>query len=195
MKKRIFSLLLIVLIVAVCSSALAPAAADDKAEKVTEQAVSQNALDTRFLNMLNHNFVYNSDFDCADDIVNNSIAALIDLRDKENEDFIAERYVKGFVFDMYGVEIADMSGLNADFPQKEGFVYIIPRGMTGYSHEIISVDQNDDGSYTVVSNVTVDCHDGEPECYKAVTLFVKNQASAFGYNIVYSNIAENASDM
>ena len=89
MKKRILSLLLIILIVAVCSSVLAPAAADDKEQNVTESVVVENALDTRFLNMLNHNYVYNSDFDCADDIINNSIAALIDLRDKENEDYIA----------------------------------------------------------------------------------------------------------
>ena len=130
MKKRVLSLCLIVLIVAVCSSVLAPAAADDTVKKVEDNAVSQSALDTRFLNMLNHNYVYNSDFDCADDIINNSIAALIDLRDKENDDFIAERYVKGFVFDMYGVEITDMSELNADFSQMDGFVYIIPRGMT-----------------------------------------------------------------
>ena len=195
MKKRILSLCLIVLIVAVCSSVLAPAAADDTVKKVEDNAVSQSALDTRFLNMLNHNYVYNSDFDCADDIINNSIAALIDLRDKENDNFIAERYVKGFVFDMYGVEITDMSELNADFSQMDGFVYIIPRGMTSYSHEIISVDQNDDGTYTVVSDVVVDCHDGEPETFKAVSLFVKNSASAFGYNIVYSNIADNASDI
>ncbi len=195
MKKRILSLSLIILIVAVCSSVLAPVAADDKEQNVTESAVVENALDTRFLNMLNHNYVYNSDFECADDIINNSIAALIDLRDKENEDYIAERYVKGFVSDMYGVEVADMSGLNADFPQKEGYVYIIPRGMTGYSHEIISVNENDDGTYTVVTEVTVDCHDGQPESFKAVSLFVKNQASAFGYNIVYSNIADDASDI
>lgn len=195
MKKRILSLSLIILIVAVCSSVLAPAAADDKEQNVTESVVVENALDIRFLNMLNHNYVYDSDFDCVDDIVNNSIAALIDLRDKENEDYIAERYVKGFVSDMYGVEVADMSGLNADFPQKEGYVYIVPRGMTGYSHEIISVNENDDGTYTVVTEVTVDCHDGQPESFKAVSLFVKNQASAFGYNIVYSNIADDASDI
>lgn len=195
MKKRIFSMLLIVLIVAVCSSVLAPVAAEDKAADAGKQEISMGALDARFLNMLNHNYVYNSDFDCADDMVNNSLLALIDLRDKENEDFIAEKYVKGFVYDMYGLEIADMSALNEGFPSLEGYVYVIPRGMVSYEHSIISAQENEDGSYTVVTEVTVDSHDGEPETFKAVSLFVKNAASAFGYNIVYCNIAENASDI
>lgn len=195
MKKRVFSMLLIVLIVAVCSSVLAPVAAQDKVESVSEQEIAVAALDARFLNMLNHNYVYNSDFECADDMVNNSLLALLDLRDKENEDFIAERYVKGFVYDMYGLQVADMSALNEGFPSLEGYVYVIPRGMVGYEHSIISVDENEDGSYTVVTEVTVDSHDGEPETFKAVSLFVKNSLSAFGYNIVYCNIAENASDI
>lgn len=195
MKKRIFSLLLIVLIVAVCSSVLAPVAADDKAVKATEEEIVAGALDTRFLNMLNHNYVYNTDFDCADDMVNNSLLALLDLRDKENEDFIAEKYVKGFVYDMYGLKIVDMSALNEGFPTLEGYVYVIPRGMVGYEHSIISVDENEDGSYTVVTEVAVDSHDDDAKNFKAVSLFVKNDSSAFGYNIVYCNIVENASDI
>ena len=60
---------------------------------------------------------------------------------------------------MYGIEIDDMSQLNAEFPQIDGYLYIIPRGYTTYSHSILSVEQNEDGSYTVVSNVTVKGHD------------------------------------
>ena len=195
MKKRIFTMLLIVLIVAVCSSVLAPVAAEDKAATATEKEIVMGALDARFLNMLNHNYVYNEGFDCADDMINDSVMALLDLRDKENADFIAEKYVKGFVYDMYGLQVADMSALNEGFPSKEGYVYVIPRGMVGYEHSILSVDENEDGSFTVVTEVTVDSHDSEDETFKAVSLFVKNEASAFGYNIVYCNIAENASDI
>ena len=195
MKKRVFSLLLIVLIVAVCSSVLAPVAADDTSVKATEEEIVVGALDARFLNMLNHNYVYNTDFDCADDMINNAVLALIDLRDKENEDFIAEKYVKGFVYDMYGLEIVDMSMLNEGFPSLDGYVYVIPRGMVGYEHSIISVDENEDGSYTVVTEVTVDFHDDDDQTFKAVSLFVKNSSSAFGYNIVYCNIVESASDI
>ena len=43
-----------------------------------------------------------------------------------------------------------------------------------------------DYEFTGVKNLKV---------YTAVSLFVKNSDSAFGYNIVYSNIAENASDI
>ncbi len=194
--KKLISITLSVIMLAVCSFIIAPMFTDATPVSAADaKEVEVNVNETRFLNMLNHNFVYNSDFDNIDTIVNNSILNLIDLRDGENEEFIAETYVKGFVKDMYGIEIADMSGLNADFPQLEGYVYIIPRGYTSYNHEIISVEENEDGSFTVVSEVTSNAHDDEAETQKAVSLFVKNDASAFGYNMIYSNIIVNTNDI
>lgn len=194
--KKTLSLLLAIIMLAVCSSLIAPIATGSQEVSATAaQEILPGALDARFLNMLNHNFVYNSDFDNADTIVNNAALALLDLRDSENEDYIKDTYVKGFVKDMYGIEIDDMSQLNAEFPQIDGYLYIIPRGYTTYSHSILSVEQNEDGSYTVVSNVTVKGHDAAAKAQKAVSLFVKNEDSAFGYNMIYCNIINNSSDI
>ncbi len=194
--KKIFSLVLCVIVLAVCSSLIAPAVNDStKVSAATVEDVKVNVNEARFLNMLNHNFVYNTDFDDADTIVNNASLALLDLRDSENEDYIADNFVKGFVKDMYGIEIADMAGINADYPQRDGFLYVIPRGYTSYKHTIVSVEENEDGSYTVVSDVVVDNHDGAARSQKAVSLFVKNSDSAFGYNIIYCNIVANSTDI
>ena len=51
-------------------------------------AEPENILNSRFLNMLNHNYVYGDGIGSVEAIVNNSIIALLDLRDKENEDYI-----------------------------------------------------------------------------------------------------------
>ncbi len=194
--KKILSLVLSVIMLVVCSSLIAPAVnSGTKVSAAVETEDVTSANDTRFLNMLNHNFVYNSDFDNADAIVNNAALALLDLRDGENEDYIADMYVKDFVKDMYGIEIADMSTINADCPQLDGFLYIIPRGYTSYKHTIASVRENEDGSYTVVSDVVVNDHDAAGKSQKAVSLFVKNEESAFGYNIIYSNIVTNGTDI
>ena len=194
--KKFLSLLLSIVMLAICSSLIAPiATGSQQVSAATADEVAANVNEARFLNMLNHNFVYNSDFDNADTIVNNATLALLDLRDSENEDYIKDTYVKGFVKDMYGIEIADMSGLNAQFPQLEGYVYIVPRGYTTYTHEIVSVEENEDGSYTVISDATVENHDSEAETQKAVTLFVRNESSAFGYNIVYSNLVTESTDI
>ena len=125
--KKLLSLFMSVVMLALCSSLITPvvttgsqvsaAAPSDAVDKATE---------TRFLNMLNHNFVYDDDFDDIDTIVNNSVLALLDLRDSENEDYIKQIYVKDFVNNMYGIEIADMSGLNAEFPQIDGSCTLFP---------------------------------------------------------------------
>lgn len=194
--KKVFSLVLCLVMLAICSSLIAPVFNDASyVSAATAEEIQVNANETRFLNMLNHNFVYNSDFDNADTIVNNSALALLDLRDADYEDYIKDAYVKGFVKDMYGIEIADMSALNADFPQMDGYLYIIPRGYTKYNHTIVSVKQNEDGSYTVVSDVTVSDHDAASRTQKAVSLFVENSESAFGYNMIYCNIIAESTDI
>ena len=196
MVKKVLSLVICLVMLAVCSSLIAPMVSDStQVSAATAEEIKTNANEARFLNMLNHNFVYGSDFDNADTVVNNSVLALLDLRDSENEEFIADTYVKGFVSDMYGIDITDMSGLNADCPQLDGFVYIIPRGYTSYNHTIISVEKNEDGSYTVVSDVTVNDHDAAGKPQKAVSLFVENENSAFGYNMIYCNLVTNSTDI
>ena len=194
--KKALSLVLCVIMLAVCSSLIAPVVTEgSQISAAAAKDVAANANEARFLNMLNHNFVYNADFENADTIVNNASLALLDLRDSTNQDYIADTFVKGFVKDMYGIVIADMSEINADYPQLDGFLYIIPRGYTSYQHTIISVDENEDGSYTVVSNVVANDHDAAAKTQKAVSLFVKNDESAFGYNMIYCNIIAESTDI
>lgn len=147
----------------------------------------------RFLNMLNHNYVYGDSFKSLENMVNDSMPALLNLSDEENDSFIAEQYVSDYIFNMYGIEINDFSGINSDFEHLEGYVYILPRGYSIYKHQISSISQNEDGSFTVITNVEILSHDGEP--YKDVceTLFVRNERSAFGFSIIHSNIGQKAS--
>ena len=155
---------------------------------VSKQDEGLKVLEARFLNMLNHNFVYGEDFDSLDAIVNNSVIALLDLRDSEDESYIAQNFVADYVFNMYGIEIEDFSLVNAHLPQKEGYVYILPRGYSVYTHKMASVSVNEDGSYTVVTKVTSHSHDGTRETEFCKTLFVQNSASQFGYSIISSDI-------
>lgn len=150
--------------------------------------IRNKTIEKRFLNMLNHSFVYDEDIEDVEEIVNCSVAALLDMRDSEDDSFISESVVSDFVFNMYGVEIDDFSLINSELPQKEGYVYILPRGYSVYSHELVSVSVNEDGSYTVKTKVTVDSHDCDAESFACTTLFVANPQSQFGYNIISSSI-------
>ena len=182
MKKR-FGLNVILLVAVIVLSYFVPSAS-------TEKAVAQESpyryQQSRFTSMLNRNFVYGEDFDNLEIIKDNSILAQLNL--SEDGEFISKQLVDGFVWDMYGVKIGETTA-NQDLPSKDGFYYIVPRGYSTYSHEITNITENEDGSFNVESAVTINAHDGEPETATATSLFVKNETSAFGYNIIYCNIA------
>lgn len=191
MKNKLFVALLVFCVAVFCVSVFSsPVTAHTEKEleaaPVALSEKSETALNSaRFLNMLNHNYIYGTDFEDVDVMVNGCVPALLSSRE---EDFIASGIVASFMYDMYGVEIVDMSALNADFPQKEGYLYIIPKGFTSYEHKDADVRMNEDGTFFVTTAVTVTTHDGEQYEAKAVSLFVENEASAFGYNIVSSEI-------
>ena len=182
MKKRIIIPALCVCILAVFACAFIPASANNGTKE--NGVVSGNVLEARFLNMLNRNYVYNSDFEDAGVVVEDSVLALLNCRDSEDPRYISDTVVKGFVNDMYGIEIVDIAQDESVY--KEGFVYIVPRGYTAYSHTVTDITENEDGSYTVISAVTVSPHDDEDFVTEAKTLFVPNEKSAFGYRIIYS---------
>ncbi len=196
-KNVIFSLLLTVCVVVLSFACVKPEAADNSLLESTGAAVitvsknnsTDKALETRFLNMLNHNFVYNEDFYDDSVLVNNSVLAVLDLAE---DSYIAEDYLKDYVFNMYGKIYKDFSFLGEDFTEKEGYVYILPRGYNEYSHKIVSVTDNNDGSYTVISDVEISYEDGSVETLVCETVFLENTESAFGYNIMYSDIIEEA---
>jgi len=167
------------------------------AVEVTENEIQTSAIDsakvleTRFLNMLNHNYVYGDDIGYYDSLIKESVVALLDMREDENSSYISQEVVNGYLFDMYGVTIEDFSQFLTDFPYKEGYVYIIPRGYTEYKHSAVSISENEDGTFNFETQVIIDAHDGETEFLTCNTVFVRNDASAFGFNILRSEFIDN----
>ncbi|MBQ6825116.1 MAG: hypothetical protein IJP34_00465 [Clostridia bacterium] len=147
---------------------------------------------SRFLNMLNHNFVYGSDFLEVEDVINSSMPALVKYSNPVLEGFIEESYVADYIFNMYGIDFVDFKTINSDFEQLDGYVYIIPRGYSVYNHEIISISENEDGSFSVLTSVEISSHDGETINEICETLFVINEQSPFGFAIISSNFGANA---
>ena len=190
MKKRLVVTAVVISVLVLFACAFIPASADETGAKA---APAKNvATAARFLNMLNHNFVYNFDFEDADIVAENSVLALLDQKEGDS-DYISEAVLKGFINDMYGIELESINDNAAE--HKEGLVFITPRGYTSYSHEITDVAENEDGSFTVYSSVTVTPHDNDEYVTSAETLFVKSETSAFGYNIIRSDLAIEGSEI
>ena len=152
------------------------------------KAESINA--ARFLNMLNRNFVYGEDFNSAQTIVNNAVTALLDKADDEG--YVNQLYVAEFLNNMYGAAFENLDEINGEEHYKEGFVYVIPRGFTSYEHTCADVVANVDGTFTVTTDVAITLHDSEPLSLTAITHFVKNENSIFGYSIISSEIVAGA---
>ncbi len=187
MKKGILSItaLAVVLLISFTSLTVKPAAnATEKKPAVTVS--EEKALCARFLNMLNHNFVYNDAFESVYEMTACSEVALLD---KAEDGYIKQSLIAGYLYNMYGVENADFAAVTKDFPQRENYVYVIPRGFSVYKHSAPVITENEDGSYTVVTDVEISSHDSDAETAKATTLFVKNENSAFGFNIISSDIS------
>lgn len=189
MKKKILSFVLLFFIILSCVFVSSPVKTPVAAAAEGENSEAE-VLKSRFLNMLNHNFVYGEAFYSTESLINSSMPALLDLRDSEDEDFIAEKYVRDYVFNMYGLELGNIENINADFPTKKGFVFIIPRGFSVYSHELLKIKENEDGSFTVTTQVYIDDHDANESALLCETLFAKNDASSFGFTIEYSKFFE-----
>ena len=195
MKIRYFASLVLALAMLASFSVIYANPAESDALVDDNSASSQNAdkgkvLEARFLNMLNHSYAYDEELASVEDLVNCAVTALCVSGDIDDS-FIEQSRVEDYLYNMYGVEVENLSSVNADFPKKDGYVYIIPRGYTVYKHTIESVRLNEDGSYTVTTNVIIDSHDGDEEG-KAVTLFVENSDSQFGFNIISSDIITDA---
>lgn len=187
--KKYITVALSLIILILSFSAFSLSAADvDSVENKSDSFDETQVLKSRFLNILNHNFVYNEDIEDIESVVNCSMPALLDMRENKDDSFILENIVSAYIFDMYGAVVDDYSVINSEFPQKQGYVYIIPRGFSVYSHEMISVSENEDGSFTVKTKVYIDAHDDEIKVSECTTLFVKNENSTFGFNIIRSDI-------
>lgn len=183
---KIISLVLIVLLSALLC---APVSIVAETKEATDTISLEKVQEARFLNILNHNTNYNDDFKSIDTIINNSVLSLLHLRDAEMYDYIREEYVVDFVKNMYGIEIENLSQINEEWPKEEGYIYIIPRGFSKYSHEFVSAKENEDGSFTVTTNLTVESHEGEINTFECKSLMVVNEASVFGYSLINSNFS------
>ena len=165
---------------------------ENQAVEIVNVSNSQNddsdnykILESRFLNILNHNFAYGEDLYYFDNIVNRSVLALLSL--KEFDSFISESYVSDYIYNMYGIEDIDYSAINVDCPKMEGYVYISPVGYETFTHKLLSIEENEDGTFTVMTKVKVETHDSSLLVLDCETLFVQNPSSQFGFNIVTSD--------
>lgn len=89
------------LLISFTSLTVNPAAnATEKKPAVTVS--EEKALGARFLNMLNHNFVYNDAFESVYEMTACSEVALLD---KAEDGYIKQSLIAGYLYNMYGLKM------------------------------------------------------------------------------------------
>ena len=146
-------------------------------------ADGEKVLENRFENMLNNNYAYGDEFESIEKILS---ACEIALADKVKDGKIDNAYLVDFAVNMYGIDVGIFADVDAN-----GVTEVLPKGYEVYDHEITKVSENEDGTYTVYSDVWVDGHDGD-NSYEAISTFVKNENSRFGYVLLSSELLEKA---
>ncbi|MEE0945767.1 MAG: hypothetical protein U0M42_02920 [Acutalibacteraceae bacterium] len=139
----------------------------------------------RFENILNNNYAYGSDFDEISLLVS---AAELSLLEKAEDGKLPNSELIAFVSEVYGIDPSVYADEGKEALNKDGETEILPRGYSLYKHSITNFHTNEDGTFTVYSDVEIENHDGDTEIKEAVSRFVKSPDSRFGYYLISSEL-------
>lgn len=138
----------------------------------------------QFLNMLNLNFCYGDAFRAIDRIAVNSAISLRDYAvDVPGYGInVGKVLAEGFIKSFYGKDV-DLDPVKTEFAP-EGFIALPCYEVGTQNHSIISVTEAADGQFEVVSSVTFIYGGYDTETYTAISHFVKNPESEYGFNLL-----------
>lgn len=184
MTKRIISCLAVLLVLLVLPASAPFTSGAAAVEKQSSADENFGVRKARFETMLNHNYVYDDDFSSDRTIIENAILALLDHAENDEID---RELVLHFIRNMYGREVDPNAAVYDFLPASEGKFAVLARGYSKISHTVLSVEEVA-GGWEVVSEMRIEPHDGQAYTVSANTLFVANEGSSFGYNIVRSDL-------
>lgn len=184
MTRRIISCLAILLVLLVLPASAPFTSGAAAVEKQSSADADFGVRKARFETMLNHNYVYDDDFSSDRVMIENAILALLDHAENDEID---QELVLNFIRNMYGREVDPNTAVYDFLPASEGKFAILARGYSKISHTVVSVEEVA-GGWEVASEMRIEPHDGQAYTVSANTLFVANEGSSFGYNIVSSDL-------
>lgn len=152
-----------------------------------EKVLSPDDFGTRFVKMLNINYCYGESFGDMQKVVD---ASAITLRDYSADVLgyglcVNDILVEGFAESFYGVNVEFDSRARRLSP--EGYIAIPEVELATQYHELVSFTENE-GVFEVITNVTFYYGGDDVETSVAVSHFVRNCDSEFGFNLLSCNI-------
>ncbi len=151
---------------------------------VAEEPVALPSTDKLLLNMLNLNFCYTDAFNVTERM---AVAAAISLKDYAADIpgygiCVSKTLTLGFIKSFYGIDL-NLDDVNTEYAP-EGFIALPCYEVGTQNHEIVSITETEDGRFEVVSTVTFIYGGYASDFCTAVSHFVKNEASEYGFNLL-----------
>ncbi len=181
--KRVLVVLFALLIV--CTSGIFSLSAETVPATEKEFNIAQPdkllVMTNRFENILNSNFAFGDELSSVSELL---LASELSLLSKAQDGVLPNNELISFVKDMYGVDPSVYADEGKEVILPDGVTVILPRGFSLYTHRITDFHSNEDGTFTVYSEVEIEKHDGETEIKEAVSRFVPAAQSRFGYHLI-----------
>lgn len=159
----------------------APVEAEEK------EFLSSDDFGTIFVKLLNINYCYGDSFNDMQKLVDASAITLSDY----SADILGyglcvnDILVEGFAESFYGVSVELNSRARKMSP--EGYFAVPEAEVATQYHELVSFAEND-GMFEVITNVTFYYGGDDIETLTAVSSFVRNSDSEFGFNLLSCDI-------
>ncbi len=184
-----FTLVCLLLIGCLCMNGfiIAPAKSADVTDAANSNITAKATPDMQEVekahleHILSINNIYGDGFTDNETLVNSAALTLRSYADSDG--FIPEEIVTAHIKALYDIDLVITDNINSEMPKKEGYVYLIPRGYTSYTHDIISATWDGD-TMVVYSAITANYHDSGTILGTATSILQKNENSEFGYNIL-----------
>ncbi len=134
-----------------------------------------------FAKMLNINTAAPEDFSSNQRLMEAAAVAL--RKDADDEGYISREKVDSFMFNMYGIDSRDMTVKSYGLPEKEGYIFLIGRGLDLQTTQVIAAERVGQTIKAQIK-VTVFPHDDEPYTVFGIATFRENNDSVYGYNLI-----------
>lgn len=160
-------------------------ACEQKEELSDKKVLSENDFGARFIKMLNINYCYGDSFDDMQKMVD---ASAITLRDYSADVLgyglcVNDILVEGFAESFYGVSVETKTAKMLP----KGYVAVPEIEVATQYHELVSFAETN-GVFEVITNLTFYYGGDDIETSVAVSRFVRNLDSEFGFNLLSCDI-------
>lgn len=148
-----------------------------------ENSLTEDDFGARFVNMLNINYCYGDSFNDIQKMID---ASAVTLRDYSADVLgyglcVNDILVEGFAASFYGVSVEFDERTRIMSP--EGYVFVPEAEVATQYHELVSFTETD-GEFEVMTRLTFYYGGDDVETSMAVSRFVRNTESEFGFNLL-----------